>query len=90
LLFTGTDGYDESDTAKIVGPYPTFSTNAEGRTVPICQAFEYGKYLGHIDLTFYLNGNRYVLHDEIRVSRMNLIFLMYFLGELVGEFVSEW
>lgn len=60
-----TDGeFDENDASKVVGPYPTFEMNVKSRTVPICQAFEFGKYLGHLDLTFHKNGERYVLNDN--------------------------
>lgn len=39
------------------GPYPFMVRGAEGRMVPVVQAFAFGKYLGHLQLTFDPNGN---------------------------------
>ncbi|WP_434613699.1 bifunctional metallophosphatase/5'-nucleotidase [Tabrizicola sp. M-4] len=50
------------------GPYPTWVTRGEGDLVPVVQAYAYGKYLGHLELTFddagklvYAGGNTIVL-----------------------------
>lgn len=34
------------------GPYPTLVKGADGVEVPVAQAYAYGKYLGHLTLTF--------------------------------------
>lgn len=38
------------------GAYPTVIAGPEGKDVPIVQAYAYGKYLGHLTLTFDDNG----------------------------------
>ena len=38
------------------GPYPTWVTRGEGDLVPVVQAYAYGKYLGHLQLTFADDG----------------------------------
>ena len=40
-----------SDPARL-GPYPMWIDGAIGRPVPMVQAYAYGKYLGHLILTF--------------------------------------
>ena len=40
-----------SDPARL-GPYPMWIDGAIGRPVPVVQAYAYGKYLGHLILTF--------------------------------------
>ena len=39
------------------GPYPTMVAGADGHEVPVVQAYAYGKYLGHLKLTFDDEGN---------------------------------
>lgn len=34
------------------GPYPTWVTRGESDLVPVVQAYAYGKYVGHLELTF--------------------------------------
>ena len=36
----------------VLGPYPTVVRQASGRTVLVVQAFQYGKYLGMLNVTF--------------------------------------
>lgn len=40
-----------------VGPYPLMVPGAEGRLVPVVQAFAFGKYLGHLRVTFDSDGH---------------------------------
>jgi len=54
------------------GPYPTWVTRGEGDLVPVVQAYAYGKYLGHLELTFddagklvYAGGNTIVLDGSV-------------------------
>ena len=47
-----------------LGNYPSVETNIDGKVVPVCQAFEYGKYLGHIDIKFTKENNRYVINQR--------------------------
>jgi 5'-nucleotidase len=35
-----------------MGAYPTWVNQADGTAVPVVQAYAYGKYLGHLELTF--------------------------------------
>merc|ERR1719431_709470 len=58
------DGLDPADEAKVMGQYPTVLRNVADRPIPICHAFEYGKYLGHIDFTFTLNEDRFMINSE--------------------------
>ncbi len=44
------------------GAYPTFVTGHDGALVPVVQAYAYGKYLGHLVLTFDDAGN--LLHAQ--------------------------
>jgi len=37
---------------KPLGPYPTYVTQANGRVVPVVQAYCYSKYMGHLQLVF--------------------------------------
>lgn len=39
-----------------VGPYPTVVKDAEGRDLPIVQAWEWGKVIGHLKLSFDAEG----------------------------------
>ena len=39
------------------GPYPTWVDAADGKIVPVVQAYAYSKYLGHVELTFDDAGN---------------------------------
>lgn len=39
------------------GPYPLWISNPEGALVPIVQAYAYGKYLGHLEVTFDAAGD---------------------------------
>lgn len=34
------------------GPYPFMVQSADGRQVPVVQAYAFGKYLGHLKVTF--------------------------------------
>ena len=38
------------------GDYPTMVTQASGRTVPVVQAYAFGKYLGNLKVTFNDDG----------------------------------
>ena len=38
------------------GPYPTVVTQDDGAQVLVVQAYAYGKYLGHLEVTFDDNG----------------------------------
>lgn len=40
-----------------VGPYPYTVRSYDGRDVPVVQAFAFGKYLGHLKVTFDAAGN---------------------------------
>ncbi|MFN6977060.1 MAG: bifunctional metallophosphatase/5'-nucleotidase [Gemmobacter sp.] len=44
------------------GAYPTFVSGQGGALVPVVQAYAYGKYLGHLELTFDDAGN--LLHAQ--------------------------
>lgn len=39
------------------GPYPFMVRSDDGRDVPVVQAFAFGKYLGHLKVTFDQAGN---------------------------------
>ncbi|XP_077949498.1 5'-nucleotidase isoform X2 [Gasterosteus aculeatus] len=39
------------------GPYPFMVQSADGRQVPVVQAYAYGKYLGYLKVTFDKEGN---------------------------------
>lgn len=39
------------------GPYPFMVESVDGRQVPVVQAYAYGKYLGHLKVTFDPEGN---------------------------------
>lgn len=45
-----------------VGEYPFIVKSDDGRSVPVVQAYAFGKYLGHLDVTFDAQGN--VLHSS--------------------------
>ena len=47
-----------------MGDYPTIMQNVNGRPIPICHVFEFGKYLGQIDITFKKEGDQLVISDE--------------------------
>ncbi|KAF6212503.1 hypothetical protein GE061_013026 [Apolygus lucorum] len=49
FLYTG-DKLDGMDKPK--GPYPTMVTQSSGKKVPVVQAFQFTKYLGHLRLEF--------------------------------------
>ena len=57
-------GFDMSDETKIMADYPTVEKNVNDRPIPICHVFEYGKYLGNIEITFKKKGDRYVIEKE--------------------------
>uniref|UniRef100_A0A8C5E697 5'-nucleotidase n=1 Tax=Gouania willdenowi TaxID=441366 RepID=A0A8C5E697_GOUWI len=40
-----------------VGPYPFMVRSEDGRDVPVVQAYAFGKYLGHLRVTFDVGGN---------------------------------
>ncbi|KAF9937662.1 hypothetical protein BGZ65_001189 [Modicella reniformis] len=46
----------ESDNPLSEGPYPTIVKNLDGEEVPIVQAFCWGRYIGHLDVTFNPDG----------------------------------
>lgn len=39
------------------GPYPFMVSSEDGRKVPVVQAYAFGKYLGHLKVTFDDEGN---------------------------------
>lgn len=39
------------------GPYPFMVRSDDGRAVPVVQAYAFGKYLGHLKVTFDDEGN---------------------------------
>ncbi|XP_075454007.1 5'-nucleotidase isoform X2 [Ascaphus truei] len=45
-----------------VGQYPFMVTSDDGRSVPVVQAYAFGKYLGYLNVTFDEQGN--VLHSS--------------------------
>ena len=47
-----------------MGDYPTIMQNVHNRPLPICHVFEFGKYLGQIDITFKKEGNQLIINDE--------------------------
>lgn len=46
------------------GPYPTMVEGPEGTEVPVAQAYAYGKYLGHLRLTFDEQGDLTAVEGE--------------------------
>lgn len=40
-----------------VGDYPFIVRSDDGRSVPVVQAYAFGKYLGYLNLTFNADGN---------------------------------
>ena len=64
LLSSNLDLLDENDKTKVAGPYPTVEINSEGRPVPICHSFEYGKYLGHLETVFTKSGRRRIIENQ--------------------------
>lgn len=38
------------------GPYPLFVQSDDGRSVPVVQAYAFGKYLGYLNVTFDSEG----------------------------------
>ncbi|XP_038222525.1 uncharacterized protein LOC119840090 [Zerene cesonia] len=52
FLWNGTS----PDSEKIIGPYPTYVTQASGKQVPVVQAYAYTKYLGKLHMVFNNNG----------------------------------
>ncbi|CAG4951635.1 unnamed protein product [Colias eurytheme] len=52
FLWNGTS----PDSEKIIGPYPTYVTQASGKQVPVVQAYAYTKYLGKLHMVFNKNG----------------------------------
>jgi 5'-nucleotidase / UDP-sugar diphosphatase len=49
--------YLSSSDPERAGAYPTWVSGADGTLVPVVQAYAYGKYLGHLVLTFDDAGN---------------------------------
>jgi 5'-nucleotidase len=54
------------------GPYPTWVSRADGSLAPVVQAYAYGKYVGHLELTFddagvlvYAGGNTIVVGSDV-------------------------
>ena len=62
------------------GPYPWIEENVEGRPVPICHGFEFGKYLGEIEITFKKEGSQLVIKNQTQFSGNPVL-----LGELIGN-----
>jgi 5'-nucleotidase len=44
--------YLSASDPKRAGAYPTWASQEDGTLVPVVQAYAYGKYLGHLELTF--------------------------------------
>jgi len=65
LLYSDQLDVDPIDAEKSKGPYPTWEKNVHGNDLPICHAFEYGKYLGVVDLEFHLIDGKYVLQKDL-------------------------
>ncbi|XP_044021655.1 snake venom 5'-nucleotidase-like [Siniperca chuatsi] len=53
FLYTG----NHPSTEVPAGPYPFMVRSNDGRNVPVVQAFAFGKYLGHLKVTFDEAGN---------------------------------
>ncbi|KAK2855849.1 hypothetical protein Q5P01_004584 [Channa striata] len=53
FLYTGTRPSSEAP----AGPYPFMVQSDDGRQVPVVQAYAFGKYLGHLKVTFDEAGN---------------------------------
>ncbi|KAM9354301.1 snake venom 5'-nucleotidase-like [Pholidichthys leucotaenia] len=53
FLYTGTPPSTEIP----AGPYPYMVKSEDGRQVPVVQAYAFGKYLGHLKVTFDDRGN---------------------------------
>ncbi|KAL2081870.1 hypothetical protein ACEWY4_021688 [Coilia grayii] len=53
FLYTGTPPSTEVP----AGPYPYMVKSQDGRQVPVVQAYAFGKYLGHLKVTFDNSGN---------------------------------
>ncbi|XP_044145289.1 5'-nucleotidase [Bufo gargarizans] len=58
FLYTGTPPSNEVP----VGKYPFIVNSDDGRSVPVVQAYAFGKYLGNLSITFDEQGN--VLHSS--------------------------
>ncbi|XP_069830807.1 5'-nucleotidase [Dendropsophus ebraccatus] len=58
FLYTGTPPSNDVP----VGKYPFLVTSDDGRSVPVVQAYAFGKYLGYLNVTFDDQGN--VLHSS--------------------------
>ncbi|XP_056419231.1 5'-nucleotidase [Hyla sarda] len=58
FLYTGTPPSNEVP----VGKYPFIVNSDDGRSVPVVQAYAFGKYLGYLNVTFNEEGN--VLHSS--------------------------
>ena len=64
--------YMSADDPDRDGPYPLWISNPDGVMVPIVQAYSYGKYLGHLAVTFddageviYADGNTMLLDASV-------------------------
>ena len=55
---------DPDDIKRVLGPYPVFETNTEGRAVPILQAYWSGKYIGAVHLQLHSENEKFVLRNE--------------------------
>ena len=62
------EGLDEADKLKVSGEYPTWKNSANGRPIPICHVFEFGKYLGHVDVNFTLVNDQYIIANESHLT----------------------
>lgn len=58
FLYTGTPPSNDVP----VGKYPFIVNSDDGRSVPVVQAYAFGKYLGYLNVTFDTQGN--VLHSS--------------------------
>ena len=66
-----------------MGDYPTVLKNVHDRPIPICHVFEFGKYLGNIEISFKLEGDRYVINSENQFTGKPIL-----LGEKILNFLK--
>lgn len=67
------DDLDEVDKQRVRGNYPTWKSNVNGRPIPICHVFEFGKYLGHIDINFTRVNDRYIIANETHLTGLPIL-----------------
>ncbi|AHM05855.1 5'-nucleotidase [Roseibacterium elongatum DSM 19469] len=81
------------------GPYPTWISNPDGVMVPVVQAMSFGKYLGHLTVTFddagnvvYADGNTMLLDASVTPDADIAARVAELAGpieEMMGEVVGE-